>query len=162
MNPKLPAILLFFALASMPCFSVERFLITSSSPLLRIKSVKKPSKPNQPLELLVELNSDGATSVAISQEQITVCIYTENQPYLFRGKPVFPKDAPNIFTVTPTKPSTLSFTVSTNDSGSHEHWSKLPKGNYMLRVYVNSGKSTEFDYQWIGQTYSDDFKIKIN
>jgi len=162
MKTRFAAILLTLALGGMPCFSADRFLSTASSPRLRIKSVKKPTKTNQPLELLVEMAADGTTSVALSQEQITVSIHTENEPYLFQGKPTFPKDAPNIFTVTPTKPATLSFTVSINESGRHEHWSKLPKGNYTLKVYVNSGKSAEFDYQWLGQTYSDDFKLKID
>jgi hypothetical protein len=100
--------------------------------------------------------------VALSQEQITVSIQTENEPYLFQGKPTFPKDAPNIFTVTATKSTTLSFAVSTNEFGHHEHWSKLPKGRYKLRVYVNSGKTREFDYQWLGQTYSDSYNLKID
>jgi hypothetical protein len=162
MKTRFAAILLIFALGGMPCFSADRFLSTASSPRLHIKSVKKPTKPNQPLELSVEMTADGTTSVALSQEQIAVSIHAENEPYLFQGKPTFPKDTPNIFTVAPTKPATLSFTVSINEYGRHEHWSKLPKGNYTLRVYVNSGKSAEFDYQWLGQTYSDTYKLKID
>jgi len=139
----------------------DSYLTTESHPRLRIRSVQKPEKKSRPLEVTVELASEGKTAVAVSREQFSVHIYTDQQPYLFVGDASFPTNAPRVFAVMPQKPSTLSVSASTNRLGDGKRWSDLPPGSYTLRIYINSGKRREFDYQWLGQTYSDDYKLVI-
>ena len=159
MRLALAITLLSFAVATL--LAADSYLKTESHPRLRIKSVQKPEKKSQPLELALELSCEGKTMVAVSQEQFSIHIYTDQQPYLFVGDASFPTNAPRVFTVKPQKSSTLSVTTSTNHLRDGKSWSDLPPGIYTLRVYIGSGKTPQFDYQWLGQTYSDDYKLVI-
>jgi hypothetical protein len=106
------------------------------------------------------MSADDQTPIAVSQDQITVHISSERDPYLFVGHASFAADAPRIFVAAPQKPITLSFTAD-RDYSNGRRWSQLPPGRYRIRVYINSGKSLTFDYQWLGQTYSDDYVLDL-
>jgi len=139
----------------------DSFVKTDSYPRLRIKSVVEPQERAQPLQITLELAADGKTPLALSQQQFSVHIFTDQQPYLFVGHASFATNAPKLFTASPQKPVTLTLTTSTNRFGGGERWSQLPPAKYTLRVYINSGKTREFDYQWLGQNFTDDYKLVI-
>ena len=81
--------------------------------------------------------------------------------YLFEGEAIFEAATPNIIDVTDKNGTTLKVRCRQSIGAKKEYWKGLPAGNYDIQVRVNSGKSREFDYQWLGQTYSNARKIKI-
>jgi hypothetical protein len=139
-------------------FAVERFRAPEGFPRLRIKSVATPKEKSRPLELTVELTADGKTPVSVSREQFSVHI----SPYpSFIADAIFPTNAPQVFTVPSQKSVSFTLSVSTNRFDRGERWSELRPGKHTIQVYLNSGKSREFDYQFLGQTYSDSHEIEI-
>ena len=168
MRPIIAITLLASATATL--LAADRYVNAESYPRLRVKSVTVPQARSQPLQIAFEIASVGKTPVAISQKQFSVWVFAAEQPVLsvlFVGLPVFPANSPQVFRISPDKPMPLTVTVSTNSLpvADHpdrpSHWGDLPAGSYTLRVYVNSDKVREFDYQWLGQTYSDDYKLVI-
>ena len=142
--------------------AADSFLKTESYPRLHIQSVNAPQQQKQPLQITLELAADGKTPLALSQDQFTIQIFTDKQPVaLFDGYASFAMNAPKVFTVSPNKPSTLTMSAFTNRFGRGEWWYELPPGSYTLRVYINSGKTREFDYQWLGQNFTADYKLFI-
>jgi hypothetical protein len=135
------------------------FKAPDRSPRLIIKSVEIPSLKSSPLQISLQLEATGASPVAVSQSQFAVEVSTKEKPWLLVSEAVFPANEKRIFKVDPGQPSTLSFSTSTNRRG--EKWNDLPRGEYILRVYIGGAKEREFDYQWNGQSYSDDFKLVI-
>jgi len=158
---RLTVFIALLTIAAAALFAGDGFLLTASHPRLRIKSVTAQRQRSQPLQVTLELAADGKTPVAVAQEQFSVHIYTANKPFLFDGDAAFEASAPKVFTVSPQKPSTLTLTTSTDRFGRRKHWDDLPHGSYTLRVYLNSGKDVTFDYKWLGQTYSDDYKLVV-
>jgi hypothetical protein len=132
-----------------------------SYPELHITSVTKPHDRSKPLEISFSLAAvGGSTPVAVSQEQFSIHIMTPERLSEFEGNALFPSDAPRIFTVLPSRPLALSATTLT-DRFNSRGWSSLPPGRYTVRVYINSDKQRQFDYQWLGQNYSDDYPFDI-
>lgn len=138
------------------------YLATKSYPRLRLISVDEPQQRSQPLQVTLEVAAVGKTPLTLSQDQFSVHI-DSHQPesFLFIGRSFFEKKEPKIFKISPQKPITLTLTTFTNDLGGGEYWNKLPHGSYLLRVYITGGKEQQFDYQWRGQDYSDDYKLVI-
>jgi hypothetical protein len=122
---------------------------TKSYPRLRIVYANAPVKKPQPLRIKLEIVAQGETPVALSQKQFTVSF----SPYPYVNvTPTFETNAAPVFTVTPEKPVTLTFTVPTD---------RLKTGNQRFDVRTNSGRRRQFDYQWLGQTYSDHYEIDV-
>ena len=126
---------------------------TAASPKLRIEQVKVPKDASEPVTIRFVLTAEGQGPMAISREQFKLSISSS-------GKPVetcsmgFAKDAPKTFTVTPESPVTITVTSWTARS--------LRPGKYMLRINVNSSKTRQFDYQWLGATHSEEHALQIN
>jgi hypothetical protein len=139
----------------------ETFLGTNSEPVLRITKVTIPKERKQPLEITFEFTAEGKGPVALSQEQFSLHIFNSDQPYLFVSEMLFPKGSARVFVVHPDKPVTLSAKSAKNRFGDHGTWSDLSPGKYKLQIYANSGKLREFDYQWLGQTYSPEAALTI-
>jgi hypothetical protein len=128
-------------------------------PALRIKAVKSPQHGS--LQIDLEIAAKGKTPIALSQKQFSIHISTDQAPFRFISPALFPTNAPQVFTIDPKAPTTITVDTSTNRLGSGERLSDLPAGKYTVRVYVNSERAKEFDYQWRGQTYSDDYSLVV-
>ncbi|HEY2414670.1 MAG TPA: hypothetical protein VGI40_20665 [Pirellulaceae bacterium] len=144
-----------------PVLRAEEFVPPTSNPRLRIRSVEIPDRKSDPLKISFEFASDGKTPVALSQSQFSVHISANDPLFRFIADPSFTATAPRVLIAMPEKPLLLSVSASVNRFKRDERWSDLPPGTYNLQVYVNSGKALEFDYQWLGQTYSDKYTLVI-
>jgi hypothetical protein len=157
---RLRTLLIVLALGP-PVVAADRYLTTDSDPRLRIQSVEMPERKSEALTITLELGAKGKAPVALSQEQFSIHICTDEQPYRFVCDATFAANVPRVLLVTPEKASLLSVGTSTNRAKRSERWADLPPGKYTIRVYINSGKEREFDYQWLGQTYSDSYTLVI-
>lgn len=141
--------------------AADDFANADGIPTLRITSVKTGDKKSQPLEVSFELSTDGKTPIALAQSQFSAQIFAKDKTCPFTGDVTFTSNDPKVLKVLPGQPITVSPQTSTNRFGTNEFWDALPPGSYILRIYINSGKSQEFDYQWLGQTYSNDHTLLI-
>ena len=144
-----------------PAVAAVNYLKTDSDPRLRIQSVEMPERKSEALKITLELGANGKAPVALSQDQLSIHIYTDDQPSRFVCDAIFAANVPRVLIVTPEKASLLSVSTSTNRAKRGERWADLPPGKYSLRIYINSGKQQEFDYQWLGQAYLDTYNLVI-
>ncbi len=129
-------------------------------PKLTITAVSIPVKKAKPLKIAFTVKCVGQT-IALSQDQFSVSISTEKDPYFYFGSATFPPDSPNIFRLNPNEEIRLTLLTLRDRNSPKKSWGTLPPGKYTLRIYVNSGKAPEFQYQWLGQTYSNDYVLRI-
>lgn len=148
-------------LSASAILAAQRLLPPESTPTLHIKTVTIPADRTQPLSVTFEMAARGTGAVTVAQQQFSLHISTRSQPYLFVSDLQFTTNAARLFTFEPHVAATLTVTSSTNRHGVPVTWSALKPGRYSARVYINGGKTREFDYQWLGQTYSDDYEITI-
>jgi hypothetical protein len=118
-----------------------------------------PMMAKKPFEIVFEIKSNGALPVAIARKDIEIVIQNNNNPWLFRVTPYFPNEKNEIFIIRSGQPLILKATVLTDNK--EKTWYNLPSGEYKIRIYAFSGKALKFDYQWFGQTYSNDYKFII-
>ena len=137
------------------------FLAKEADPKITIKSVGPDPDNPKLLSVSVTMEAIGHGPVALAQDQFSVSISTQNEPYLFSSDAIFPATTAKTIKIEPDNPLTVTIKVDKNRFGMKESWSALQKGVYELQIRVNSGKSRDFDYQWLGQTYSKARKIKI-
>jgi len=133
----------------------KAFLRADGSPKLRISSVKEGGGKPRPLEVSLRLSTDGKTPIALSRSQFSILIMTKHDADGFRSGVLFNDVDGDVVKILPNQSLTISLLTTKDRYGSQA--GDLPSGTYTVRVYVNSGKSQEFDYQWLGQTYSDDY-----
>jgi len=150
-----------------PKHVVRKVLETDSSPRMRIKSVTLPKDRSKPLQITFELAAEGKMPLVVSQRHFGMTFVTEGRS-LQRMPGVgvsFPKATPERITVLPGKP--VMFTVTASDAMwnpvTRKPWSDLPSGQYVLCVTIGSGKdqSPAFDYEWVGDKYSDEYRLVI-
>jgi hypothetical protein len=141
-------------------FAEDRFREPGSHPQMSIKIVMMPKNPSRPLQVLFELSAEGKSAVAVSQQQFSVHIGNDEQPRAFVGNAVFPTNAPKVFTVLAKTLLSLNATTFSNRLAGGL-WSDLRPGTYKLRVCIDAAKTREFDYQWLGETFSDDYTLVI-
>jgi len=158
---RLPALIAIFAGMLLAACAVHRHVNAESSPRLRIKSVAIPQERSLPLRITLELAADGDTTIAVSQQQFSVQLFTDEQLAAFISNASFATNAPLILRVSPHEPVTIILTTSA-DRFTRRLWSDVPPGKYLLRVYINSSKRRQFDSQWLGQTHSDGYKLEVN
>jgi hypothetical protein len=138
------------------------FQAAKSKPTLKIISVIVPEKEDTPLQVEFDLKSDSLTPIAFSKDQFTIHISNDSEPDIFVGDAVFGKEAKNIINVEPGQLVRLSATTQNNKINSHiTSWHNLAPGEYNLRICINSDKEADFDYQWLGQTYSNSYPLII-
>jgi hypothetical protein len=92
----------FFLLACLLTICVtatgqKHFRHTESYPRLRIKAVSIPQDGSDPLKIRVTLQCIGSTPLALSQDQFSVQISTQNDPMYFLAEAIFPAEAPKKF-----------------------------------------------------------------
>ena len=141
-------------------FAADRFREPRSHPKMSIKIVMMPKDPSRPLQVLFELAAEGKSPIAVSQQQFSVHIGRDEQPRAFVGNAVFSTNAPKVFTVPAKIPLSLDVTTSSNRLAGGL-WSDLRPGTYKLRVCIDAAKTREFDYQWLAETFSDDYMLVI-
>lgn len=141
--------------------SDQQFKAATANPKLRIEKLTVPQDRSKPLQIRFTLSANGEGSFAISQQQLSLHISTAEEPYVFISDLVFPKDSAKQFTVASKTPTTISASSASNRFGKRLGWNSLKPGKYKVRVYVNAGKEQKFDYQWLGQAYSDDFELVV-
>ena len=134
---------------------------TDSYPKLHVKTVSIPANRSRPLKITLAVTCVGRTPIALSRDQFSVSISTENDPYLFYGEAIFAAGTPRILRLNSDETILLTVRTVRDRNFPQKSWGRLRPGNYELRVYINSGKSAEFDYQWLGQTYSNDYLLRI-
>ena len=127
----------------------DRYISPGSHPLLRIKSATTPVSKPAAVKITLEISAEGKAPVALSQDQfiITASVF----PYV-QIEPTFETNAPRILTISPGKPVTVSLLVST---------ATLKSGKYQLTVDTGSGKTRQFDYQYLGQAHSQNYEVEI-
>ncbi len=135
-------------------------LPTTSYPLLQIKKVQILQDKSQPLQLILELIDKGKAPLALSQDQFSIHIFTQESPYLLTGNVAFSREVPEIIKLNPQETVALNCKAP-GDRFRSACWGDLKPGLYTLRIYINSTKSRKFDYQWLGQTSSDDYQLEI-
>jgi hypothetical protein len=136
------------------------YLSRHAWPKLTIKSVVAPKEKTQPLQLTFELASVGKTPVAVAENQFTVVI--AKWRWFFEGKLSLTNTTSKILTVHPDKPLTVSALVFlTEAEAEKKHWIDLAPGKYRAQIYVNSGKTQQFDYQYMGQNFSDQYEFEV-
>ena len=134
---------------------------TDSYPKLHITSVSIPTNKTEPLKIAVTISCVGPTPIALSRDQFSVSISTERNPYLYEGDAIFLSDFPEIFRLNSNENIALVLFTFRDRTSARKSWRTLPAGKYRLRIYVNSDKTFRFDYQWLGQTYSNDYMLQI-
>jgi hypothetical protein len=144
-------------------------LKTENSPRVRVTSVAVSRDGSRPLEIALELSADGKTPLALAQHQfgIRITVQGESPPKPLAVHGFLVKGTPDRILVFPGKPVTLTLNISggfPQDSTSRP-WSDFPTGKYVVRVLIDSGKDESerpsFDYQWVGRTSSDEYKVVI-
>jgi hypothetical protein len=135
----------------------RKYLKTDSVPRLRIKSVTVPEDGAKSLHVTFELAATGQKPLAIAKHDFLSSLTGTNLPsYPILGVG-FPDEAPEIISLSPSKPIVLRVTVPL-DAG-------VPSGEYVLRIRIGSIKSRgpqRFDYDWQGREYlSENFKFVI-
>jgi hypothetical protein len=129
--------------------AADRFLSPVSYPRLRIKSATTPITRPELMRVRLELSAEGKGPVALSQEQFVITV--SPYPYVY-VKPTFETNAPRVFTIGPDKPLTVSCTVPT---------AAFKPGKQRFDVGIGSGKTREFDYQYLGQGHSENYEIEV-
>lgn len=135
---------------------------TESYPKLQVTAVSIPPDKTKPLQTAVTLSCVGPTPLALAQDQFSVSISTEKNPFRYDGDAIFPPDSPKIFRLNPNEKIDLVIFTSRDRLPPRKAWRTLPAGKYILKVYLNSGKAERFDVQWLGQTYSNEYTLRIN
>ena len=148
-----------FGFIALTVFAAEHYLAPDGSPSLRIKSVTSPVHRPESLEITLELAATGKTPVAISQDHFGVVI----GPLFpqFGTDAVFGTNSPVIIIAKPDKPVTLTFTVSTNETGFLANWANLKPGRHTVRVVIGCDKTQHFDYEYMGRWRSDDYEFQL-
>jgi hypothetical protein len=135
-------------------------LQTESTPRISIKSVSVPKDRSQPLEVSFELAAIGKTPLAFSKTQFEIRISTEDaQSSLCGFATSFTKDTPEPIIVLPEKAITLK--VTPQNLNFHNKLSDLEAGDYKLRINIAPARANHYDYQAVGQTYSEEYKFKL-
>jgi hypothetical protein len=134
---------------------------TNSYPRLSITAVSIPADKSKPLKITVILQCVGRTPIALSRDQFSVHISARNDPLIFLSDAIFPANAAKTFILAPNEHLTLNIEAFKDRFDRNKRWSKLPRGKYTLKVYINSSKTPDFDYQWLGQTYSNGYILEI-
>ena len=132
-----------------------------SWPELVVLDVSASEKTNAPLTVRFSIKSDGPTPLVLEQSQITLHIKDGNDPYLFVAEPVFADNISDPIQVRPRQTVEFRAEISADRYDKTKTWDKLPNGRYVVQVYLNSGKEQNFEFQWLGQTYSKEFPIKL-
>jgi hypothetical protein len=140
------------------------FKSAMGSPQLRILEMEIPADDSEPVRLLVkfEVNS-GEGPVALSINQLTAVVAEKNNPFKFllRCNVISNDDGRKIFLFSKGKSIESKLEAFHERSLSHQKWSELPHGDYSLLLQINSGKKQEFDYQWLGQSFSSALRFKV-
>jgi hypothetical protein len=129
--------------------AADHYLSPGSHPVLRIKSTTTPVVNPKPLRIELQISAEGKGPVALSQDQFIITASVS--PYV-QIEPTFETTAPRIFTISPGKPITASLFLSTTS---------LKPGKYHLTVDTGSGKTRQFDYQYMGQTHSQNYEVEV-
>ena len=143
------------------CKNQNGFKATDSLPVITIKSVNMPMMAKKPFEIVFEIKAKGTLPVAIAGKDLEIVIQNNNNPWLFIATPYFPDSKSEIFIIQPGQPLLLKANVLADKMNKEKTWYNLPSGEYEIRVYAFSGKALKFDYQWLGQTYSNNYKFII-
>ena len=132
-----------------------------SWPELSVLDVSPQGKANAPLKVRFSIKSDGATPLVLEQNQISVHLFDRNDHSLFLADAVFANHVPDPIKIGSGQTVEFLVGVSADRFDKTKTWDKLPDGRYVLKLYVNSGKEQDFEFQWLGQTYSNKFPIKL-
>jgi hypothetical protein len=138
----------------------RELLKTESKPQISIKSVSVPEERSKPLEISFELAAIGKTPLAFSKTQFRILISTEETQHsadFFATS--FSKDTPEPIIVLPEKAITLK--VTPQNLNFHNKLSDLEAGDYKLRINIAPARANHYDYQAVGQTYSEEYKFKL-
>jgi hypothetical protein len=160
MKPTIQTTLILSLLFS-PSLRAAEFLAATTSPKITIDNIERNAVDPNFLTLTVTVGATGKGQLALNQEQFTVSISTKNKASWFSAHAVFPELQPKNFLIVSGKPQVIKIQISKDRFGKKESWRQLPDGNYQIQVRLNSGKSKEFDFQWLGQTYSKSKNIKL-
>jgi len=126
----------------------------------RIKAVAITKERPQHLQVTFELVAVGKTPVAVAQDQFGILI--SKRRWYFDSGLSFTNGAPRIFTVSPDTRLTINATVLlTNKWDEKQRWIELSPGQYGAQIFIGSGKTRQFDYQWMGQMSSDRLEFEI-
>ena len=137
---------------------------TRSCPCLKILSVAIPSANTNSLVVHLRLTvAQGNEPVAVSADWLTINISKPDDEWtmLFDGHAAFVGMTNSTVVISPSCTNDVKLTTNA-DRFTGRRWADLPSGRYRMRVYLNSSKTPDYDYQWLGQTYSPgyDFELK--
>lgn len=152
---------LLLVIGCLSCHGDEPFQAAGANPKLTINSVKRDSADKSLLAVSVTIEADGEGRLALAQNQFTLLISNEKNPWLFSAEAIFPNEFAKNFEVPLGKPITVTIKADKAISGEKASWQNLPNGIYQIQVRLNSFKGREFDFHWLGQTYSEGRKIKL-
>jgi hypothetical protein len=159
MKPLISLGLLLFFSTSLS--AQQKYRPTESWPEINILRVMIPKDKSIPLKVTFTLRCGGKTPLALAREQFQISIYTKNTPYIFDTFALFSPNLPGIFKLEAGEKITLMAQASRNRFDPKQLWSELPSGRYILRINVTGSKTPDFDYQWLGMTYSNEFPLQI-
>jgi hypothetical protein len=141
------------------------YLKTDSTPRMRIKSAVVPKDRSKSLEVTFELSADGKRLLVIAQNQFYIQLTTRGtSPGDIPPVGVsFPKGTPDRIAVSPGKQITLTVNAASTlwNPVTRTPWSDLPPGEYVLVVRVGFDKDQAFDYQWMGEWTSEEYKLVV-
>jgi hypothetical protein len=138
----------------------RELLKAESTPRISIKSVSVPKDRSQPLEISFELAVIGKTPLAFSKTQFRILISTEedqHSAYFFATS--FSKDTPEPIIVLPEKAITLK--VATKYLKLQNQLSDLEARDYNICINITPARANHYDYQAVGQTYSEEYKFSL-
>jgi hypothetical protein len=141
--------------------STPEYLAFDSDPSLHIKTATVQQNGSLSIHISFEFSASGLTPLAVSRTQLTVSLSGNNTYYRSRNVS-FDTGTPEMIVVKPGEP--LEITITASDFFDEIKQSNdLPAGQYALSIGIYpDGKEQHFDYQWQGETHSDDYKFDIS
>jgi hypothetical protein len=127
-------------------------------PAIVLQSVEAPSGSTGFLRLSFEVANSGATTIALSQTQFLIRIFSADQQDLFYGEPVFAQEIPKVITLKPG--ATFSVTVTTRPDSALTKYCLDAEVAPRVQIRLNSGKAQQFPDQRLGGTYSNELRLR--
>jgi hypothetical protein len=140
-------------------YAQTAFLRADSQPKIHVQNVIIPQRASDPLLVTFKIISTGKTPVAIAQENIGFELWRPGIYSRKGGDLLFSNSVPRVVVVQPGSNVVINAMILTN--AQNEAWSVLGPGKYGLQISTGSGKTQNFDYEWMGQLHSDSYEFEV-
>lgn len=132
------------------------------SPKITINSIETSKTSNETLMINFTLEARNNLPLALAQNQFSIRIFSsEDHSELFCSEANFLNNVSNPIKIKEGEKISITIEIKSDYKETKKKWCDLPNGKYFIKIYLNSSKSQDFDYQWLGQTYSDRWNFTL-